>query len=64
MLRDARGNDYVMVTPWLRVTRICEAGGDSVRINTVNSENRVYVGPQLDVEHVPALIEALEELAR
>ena len=58
--KDGRGQVFVMVTPWLRVTLLDD---DQLRFNIVTQDGRVFRGPQIGLEDVEALMEGIQSLA-
>ena len=60
---DSRGNNYVQVTPFFRVTVISTDTGDEYRFNIVTESGRVLRGPQIPLESIAGLLGAMEELA-
>jgi len=64
-LLDRRGQEYVQVRPWLRLTRVQEADGmAAVRVSLVGDAGRVFRGPHIRQEDFTAVMVAMSALLR
>ena len=62
---DRGGNKYISVTDWFRVSNIQrEEGGYDVRFNMVTDSGKVPQGPQINVEDIGKLFQAVVDLIR
>jgi len=61
--KDGSGQDYVDVTPCLRLTKVTESDGmTAIRLNIVQSNNRVLRGPQVRKEDLGAVVQTMIDL--
>ncbi len=65
--KDSAQNEYLQIPlGWeapdfnLRITFI--ANNESVRLNKTDEKNHIYPGPELDLQHIPKLIEVLAKI--
>ena len=62
---DSAGNTFIELDSWLRVTLVKNQDGyESVRIQVVNEKGKVIRGPQVPLEMIGRLTQALVDLLK